>query len=96
MELTNPKILNEVLVENTRNKYLISESKGHTGVPDGGDGSQGDYNETFKYYRHPEMPVNVFLQITYVTDSYGDGESISEMKLVEGKEKQVTIYEPIK
>lgn len=96
MELIDPKILNEVLSESTRKKYFISELKGHNGVPDNGDGSQGEYNETFKYYRHPEMPQSIFLQITYHTDSYGDSPTINEMKLVEGKEKQITIYEPIK
>src|SRR6478736_2967452 len=96
MELINPIHLNELLSESTRKKYFLSESKGNLGIPDSGDGSQGEYNETFKYYRHPEMPQNIFLQITFHTDSYGDSPTINEMKLVEGKQKQITIYEPIK
>lgn len=95
MELINPKHLNELLQKDTRHKYFLSEAKGHTGVPDGRDGEQGEYNETFKFYRHPEMPPNIFLQVVFVTDSYGDNQTISEMKLVEGKEKKITIYEPI-
>lgn len=94
MESINIKILNEVLSVDTRDKYFLSEAKGHLGVPDNSDGNQGEYNELFKYYRHPEMPDNVFLQVTEQTDSYGDESRITEMKFVQGKAKQVTVYEP--
>lgn len=96
MESISIKVLNEILSEDTRGKYFLSDKKGHWGIGDGSDGNQGDYNETFRYYWHPEMPENIFLQVTERTDSYGDNESIVEMKFVQGKSKQVTVYEPIK
>jgi hypothetical protein len=95
MESINIKILNELLSEKTRKQYFLNEEKGHWGVPDVGNGNQDDYNETLKYYRHPEMPTNVFLQISYRTDSYGDNDKIAELKFVQGVAKQITIYEPI-
>lgn len=90
------KALNELLSDNTRSKFLLNEKDGHKGVPDSGDGNQGEYNERFEFYKHPELPENIFLQITYQSDSYGDNEAIHEMKFVEGKAKTVTIYEPVK
>jgi hypothetical protein len=95
MESIKINILNEVLSSKTRKNYFLSERRGVFGVPDGSEGSQGDYNEIFKYYRHPDMPENVFLQITEHSDSYGDNFSITDIKLVEGKAKTVTVYEPI-
>jgi len=88
-------VLNELMSSSTQSKYRISSKDGHRGVPDGGEGYQGEYNERFEFYRHPDMPENVFLQITYQSDSYGDNESIYEMKLVKGREKTITVYEPI-
>ena len=65
MELINPIHLNELLQESTRYKYFLSESKGHTGVPDSGDGSQGEYNETFKYYRHKKRSFLILRNFVY-------------------------------
>ena len=89
------KVLNEILSQDR--KYFLNEERGHIGIgDDADDGSQGDYNETFKFYKHPEMPENTFLRVTYQTDSYGDNENITEMKFVEGKAKTITVFEPIK
>lgn len=96
MESIKINVLNEVLQESTRKKYFLNEANGHFGVPDDGEGNQDEYNEKHKYYRHPEMPENVFLQITERTDSYGDNWKIAEMKFVQGVAKQITVYEPIK
>lgn len=96
MESIKISALNQVLSMDTRKKYFLSERKGHHGVTDGGYGSQEDYNETFKYYRHPDFPENIFLEITERTDSYGDNDKIHEMKIVTGVAKQVTVYEPVK
>lgn len=96
MESINIKALNELLQKSTRQKYFLNKTNGHHGVPDNSDGEQGEYNEVLSYYRHPEMPENVFLQISEHTDSYGDNLTISEMKFVQGVAKQVTVYEPIK
>lgn len=90
------KVLNELLSSETRSKYRKSTQQGHQGVPRDSDGYQGEFNETFEFYQHPDMPANIFLRLTEHTDSYGDNESIVEYQFVEGKAKQVTIYEPIK
>lgn len=90
------KVLNELLSKETRSKYRKSTQQGHQGVPQNEDGYQGEYNETFEFYQHPDMPQNIFLRLTEHTDSYGDNESIVEYQFVEGKAKQVTVYEPIK
>ena len=96
MESISVKVLNEILSEKSREKYFLNEKKGHTGVPDNGEGNQGEFNETFRYFRHPEMPENTFLEVTMHTDSYGDEDEIKEMKFVQGVQKQITVYEPIK
>jgi hypothetical protein len=96
MESITIKTLNELLSEKTRSKYLVNEQKGYMGVPSGGEGNQGEYNETFKYYKHNDMPENIFLQVAYQTDSYGDNDAITDIKFVEGKAKQITVYEPSK
>lgn len=95
MESISIKVLNEVLSASTRRNYLLNEQKGHTGIADDSEGEQGEYNETFEYFKHPEMPENCFLQITYQTDSYGHDKKMTEMKFVKGVAKQVTVYEPI-
>lgn len=95
METISIKVLNELFSNKTHSKYRISTGDGHQGIIDS-DGRQGEYNERFEYLQHPDMPKNIFLQITYRSDSYGDNESIYEYKFVEGKAKTITIYEPIK
>lgn len=90
------KVLNELLSEEQRNKYLINEENGHQGIPDNdSEGYQGEYNETFHYYQHPEMPKNIFLKTTTHTDSYGYNKSIVEYQFVEGKKEQITVYKPV-
>jgi hypothetical protein len=96
MESINIKVLNELLSSSSKGKYRIHTAEGHQGIPDSYEGSQGDYNETFEFYQHPEMPKNMFLKVTMHTDSYGDNDFIYELQFVEGKEKTITIYEPIK
>lgn len=91
------KVLNELLSEKTRSKYRKSTQQGHQGIDkDDYDGRPGEYNETFQFFQHPDMPQNIFLRLTEHTDSYGDNESIVEYQFVEGKAKQITVYEPIK
>lgn len=89
-------VLNELLSEKTREKFLFDSSNGYQGVPENGEGYQGEYNKKFKFYKHPGLPENVFLKVTIQTDSYGDNESITEYQFVEGKAKQITVFEPIK
>ena len=89
------KVLNELLSVDKKHKYRVTSLNGHQGIEDY-EGSQGDYNETFEFYQHPDMPKNLFLKITMRTDSYGDNDFIHELQFVEGKEKTITVYEPIK
>lgn len=79
-----------------KSKYLIDEQKGHQGVsPNNYDGRQGEYNEEFKFYRHPGMPENLFMRETYHTDSYGYGDFLQKIEFVKGVEKTVKVFEPI-
>lgn len=79
-----------------KNKYFINEVKGHTGIPDNSDdGEQGEYNEYFRFYKHPDLPEGVFLRETYQTDSYGYDRHLTKYEFVKGKEKTITVFEPI-
>ena len=93
MKTVTIKSFNEVM--NDKRKYKTQTTTGHTGVPDDWEGSQGEYNEKFIFYKHPEFPEGVFLRETTNTDSYGNNESVVKVEFVEGKEKTVTVYEPI-
>jgi len=79
-----------------KSKYKMQEKTGHIGIPDDySEGNQGEYNETIIYYKHPGFTEGVFMQETYHTDSYGNNEHLVDIQFVKGKEKKVTIYEPI-
>jgi len=93
MKTVTIKSFNEVM--SNKSSYKTQTTIGHTGVPDDGEGNQGEYNEKFIFYKHPEFPEGVFLRETIHTDSYGYNESIEEVQFVEGKEKMITVYEPI-
>jgi len=80
---------------NNKSKYFIKKESGHVGVPPDEEGNQGEYNETFKFYRHPGLPEGIFLKETYVTDSYGYGNNLAAVTFVKGKEKTITVFEPI-
>lgn len=89
------KALNELLGK-TKYKYFMNEADGHRGIGDNYyDGVQGEYNETFKFYKHPELPEGIFMRETYHTDSYGGSEALVEVQFVEGKAKIITVYEPV-
>lgn len=89
----NVKVLSELF--SNKQKYKINEKVAYQGIPDNEDGVQGQYNEKHVYYRHPEMPDNLFMREIYQTDSYGYDEHLCSVSFVEGKEKTITIYEPI-
>lgn len=95
---SNTTISVDVLKElfNNKSKYKISEDKGHQGITSNDYGGvQAEYNERFVYYRHPQMPNNLFLRETYHTDSYGYNETINSIDFVEGREEITTVYKPI-
>lgn len=82
---------------NNKGKYLHSVRTGYIGIAEGDyNGSQGEYNERFVYYRHPEMPESYFMQETYDTDSYGNEEKIVSVQFVKGVEKTIKVFEPIR
>ena len=58
-------------------------------------GNQGEYNETFKFYKHPGIPNGVFMRETYYTDSYGSNQNLVAVEFVKGKEKTITVFEPM-
>jgi hypothetical protein len=89
------KALNELLGEN-KHRYFMNQVDGHKGIDDNYyDGVQGEYNETFKFYKHPKLPEEVFMRETYHTNSYGDNENLVQVQFVEGKAKTITVYEPV-
>lgn len=87
------KAFNEVM--SNKKAYKVNESKGYQGITDSYGEQQGEHNETFMFYKHKDFPESIFLRETYHTDSYNSNEAIVEVKFVEGKEKTITIYEPI-
>lgn len=60
---------------------------------DNPDGEQGESGEHYRVYSTP-VP-EIFMKITYGTDSYGDNEYITTVAFVKQSEKSVIIYEPI-
>ena len=96
MESISIKVLNELLSVKTKHKYKSSQLSGHNGIDENSsEGEQGEYNETFEFYQHPEMSKNIFLKVTNRTDSYGESDFIHDIQFVEGKAKTIIIYEPI-
>lgn len=96
-KLANQTILLSDLQDllNNKHKYLTSEMKGHNGVSGDGGSLRGEYNETFKYYSHKGLAEGIFMRVTIHTDSYGSNDSIVAIDFVEGKQKTVTVFEPI-
>ena len=86
------KAFNEVM--SNKKAYKVNETKGYQGLGSYGE-SQGEYNETFIFYKHIDFPENIFLRETINTDSYGSNEHITNINFVEEKEKTITIFEPI-
>lgn len=83
---------------NNKEKYKLNTEKGYQGVSGNSyssDGVQGEYDEKFIFYRHPEMDNNLFMRETYNTDSYGYNDSLVKIEFVKGKTKKITVFEPI-
>jgi len=78
-----------------KQKYKQNTEIGHYGVGDSGEGNQGDYNEKFIFYKHPGLPEGVFMKETWQSDSYGCNEAITQIEFVKGKEKTITVLEPV-
>jgi hypothetical protein len=78
-----------------KNNYFLNREESHNGVPDEGDGDQGEYNEWFLYYRHPRFPEGIFMKETWQTDSYGGNEFLYNVEFVNGKEELRTVFVPV-
>jgi hypothetical protein len=90
-ELVSIKTMNEFF--SNRGKYFVEEVKGHTPIRDDDEGLQGEYNEYFRIYKHPDFPQGYFLKETYHTNSYGDDPALEELKFVTAKTKMIAVYE---
>ena len=78
------KTLNDLL--KNKSKYFKKQILGHP----------GEYNETFRFYQHPNLPENIFMRETYYTGSYGDDNvGFVEVQFVEGVKKEILVYEPV-
>jgi hypothetical protein len=78
-----------------KSKYKVNTETGHIGVAQDGEGNQGEYNEKFIFYKHPGLPEGVFMKETHTTDSYGYDFTLQNVEFVKGKEKTITVFEPI-
>jgi hypothetical protein len=58
-----------------------------------GEEGSGYSGERTIVFETPELPVNV--QVTFFTDSYGEDQGKKLVQFVTGKEKTITVYEPI-
>jgi len=90
------KMLNKVLKNlqsPTKDLEFISKQDIHIGVPDGGDGSQGDENSYYNIYKFKDE--DLYISVEYYTDSYGNGEYIRGIQFVKETEKKVKSYDPI-
>ncbi len=93
-DLIKISILNDFLIN--KNKYLLDTQPGHIGVKSSySRDNEGEYNEYFKFYKHPQLNDGFFFKETYITDSYGHNEQLNKLEIVKGKEKTITVYEPI-
>lgn len=95
MSLELIRAFNEVM--QNKNKYKVNKILGHQGIPETEDeGYQGEYNEYFLLYGHPNFPENVYLRETYQSNSYGEDDAITDVRFVQGVEKTVIVYEETK
>lgn len=92
------KILNDIQYPDYGSSGLVkvNSERTHTGVLNtNGYGSQDEFNETTTYYTHKELPEGVFVRFVNRTDSYGEGNALHSVQFVQGRAKQITVYEPI-
>jgi len=73
-----------------KQKYFVN-----TSITESHGNYEGCYDEYFKYYKHPDLPKHVFFRETIRTNSYKTDDFVYNIELVEGKEKTITIFEPI-
>ena len=78
-----------------KSKYYETEIPGKTPIAAGACGILGKHNEKFRFYKHPGLPEGIFMKEIHLSDSYGGDFTLSSIEFVEGKEKTITVYEPI-
>lgn len=100
------KVVNEILSKayNISHGYDIGK---YTGIPTDwklvGDTkdeywareSQGDEGKCELIFKVPKLDESLFLKVILFTDSYGGESNRKEIQFVEGKLKQISVYEPI-
>lgn len=84
--------LNKIFNNIPRNLQFVKKISDNTSKFEDG-GLQGEVGEIIKIYSSSELPEDVFIKITYVTDSYGGNEAIDSICFVKEVEKTVTVYE---
>lgn len=88
--------INQLLknLENPDPKVLkfIKKIDVSTPIPNDGYGSQGEENVFDKVYQSATDP-DIYIKVTYYTDSYGYGEYVRSVQFVQPKEKVVTVFE---
>jgi hypothetical protein len=87
--------LNNLTTANKKLKF-VEKQIDHQGIPDNAyDGSQGNYNEYSNIFQVVSEP-EIFIKVTYQTDSYGSNDSLTSVQFVQGVKKTIEVFEPIK
>lgn len=95
IETINEILSNIVSPEFNKNLKLIQREDIHLGVSGSSynsGGVQGESDQYAKIFSINNMD-GIFLRVEYETDSYGDNDKATSMKLVKAKEKTVLVYE---
>lgn len=74
---------------------FVERIDNHLGVSDNSyaaDGVEGEYDSYSMIYKINSQP-NLYMRVTYNTDSYGANESIISIRFVKKNEKKVKTYE---
>ncbi len=86
--------LDDLTAKNKQLKF-IEKINGHQGIPENYEGNQGEYNEYSNIFQVIDEP-EIFIKVTYQTDSYGSNDSLTSIQFVQGVKKTIEVFEPIK
>lgn len=93
------KKINKLLenLENFDKKQVefIRSEKGYIGIPENdSEGYMGEYNELISFYKIINED-ELYLKITYQTDSYNDNRRVIGIQFVKPTKKEIIAYEKI-
>lgn len=94
-------VLNKVLknIEYPKSAGLVNQDKVYTrniiGVHNDWEGNQGDSNEYYITYTHPELD-GILVKFTYETDSYGGNDRITSIQFGRAVKKEISVFEEVK